>query len=227
MFAKHVIYSLLPAAFMAAVIIMYFSGVPWMQATIAPEINREFGLIENVQNGLLVATLLMSIVSARREMAPLRKAAFAGIAFWSAFLFLEEIDYGLHYWEFISGRPAELDVRNVHNEGFTQDFKTTAYILIGSIFVVLPLLRSKVRFKWLSDFIPSRWVILTVALVVITPEVAHFLDDVGFGAGGALHKNIGEFGETVIYYLLFVYVLEIRSAGRDNVAVERTGTAPA
>ena len=37
-------------------IIFYFQGAPWMQELAAPTYNREFGLVENAQNLMLLAT---------------------------------------------------------------------------------------------------------------------------------------------------------------------------
>ena len=225
MLVKHLTYWLLPGVFIAAVLFMYFSGIPALQAIIAPKFNREFGLLEHVQLLLLLAMLAMSSAAAWREYSRLRKVTFSLIALAAIFLILEETDYGLHYWELLTGQPVQLEVRNIHNQGRLNNIlKRILYYAMAVVFVVLPLVREKISVRWIRDFVPSRWFLSTAVLLVAVPQIAHFLGDQGIAANGALLGNLSEFAETLTYYVMLLYVVELY--GRDQI-IARPTMAPA
>ena len=226
MLVKHLTYWLLPGVFITAALFMYFSGIHALEAIIAPKVNREFGLLEHVQLLLLLAALAMSSAAAWRDESRLRKVAFSFIALSATFLILEETDYGLHYWEALSGQPAQVEVRNIHNQGrMNKILKRISYYLMAIVFVVLPLVREKIKVGWIRDFIPSRWILSTGVLLVTVPEIAHFLEGKGLAQDGGLRGNLSEFAETLTYYVVLLYVVKLY--GRQQRIIARPTIAPA
>ena len=77
-------------------------------------------------------------------------------------------------------------------------------------FVLAPLLLSSSRNPIMRLLVPSRWMIATVVLIVLLSVLAHYLDDAGHsmiaGKPGNLDKNISEFRELNMYYLLLLYL---------------------
>lgn len=100
---------------------------------LAPEWNREFGFVESLQNILLIGISVLFFIKAspseNKRMRRINK--LLGIAFLG--LFLEEIDYFLHYVEYFFGlEPFEISlngVRNFHNIGL-QNFQWINVIAI-------------------------------------------------------------------------------------------------
>ena len=84
-------------------VLMYFSGVHALQQIISPRIDgmyvnsqREFGLLENMQNVLLIAIVIIAGRAVFKPKPAWERAGFSGIALLSVFVLLEEMDYGLH-----------------------------------------------------------------------------------------------------------------------------------
>ena len=109
--------------FNALAIALYFSGNTALQQIIAPTLDtlrpsqwREFGLLEIVQTGVLIAIIWILFVTAiRRTHIAEKVVLFIGTAAF-IFLFLEEIDYGLHFYELLTGKHSSVVSRNWHNQ---------------------------------------------------------------------------------------------------------------
>jgi hypothetical protein len=83
---------------------------------------------------------------------------------------------------------------------------------------VAPLLVDRVRNPWVKYFIPDRFMIVTVAVMVLTRFTARGLEDldrhfieVAASEGrvrevGAMANNLSEFREFVTYYAFLVYL---------------------
>ena len=211
----------------AVLIGLYFSGLKWMQEIIAPTIEglqfsqwREFGLMENIQNLLMLLIIAVFIHALCNKSGVINKVFYGlGLAFF-IFLFLEEIDYGLHHLEYLTGEASGVENRNWHNqwndgvENATRLKKANDAVNI-LWFLLLPLLtfNQKIRTALARyPLIPNRWFILAVFVAVLGARVAHYLDDNGFavinGYHGNLHKTIAEFRETSIYYIYLLYALQ-------------------
>ena len=106
-FTKHFVYWILPLLIMLPCIYIYFFnpfGLSWL---IAPVINREFGVIENLQLALLAGIFLFAVKGFRRKKLKAEKYAYMLLGTAAVFCFLEEIDYGLHYYEYLAGITKE------------------------------------------------------------------------------------------------------------------------
>jgi hypothetical protein len=208
-----VIYWVLPGAFMLAFVALYFSGVRPLQELIAPRSNREFGFLETVQVVLLFGVGWAGASGFRIAATGFGRAIFAGITLCALVMILEEIDYGWHYYGLITGQPTNDRFYNIHNIGGTTDlFKLALNIWMVVFCVLLPLAKPRITLPWLRPFVPSRLILSTVALRFLISELAHFLHNSGWYPRGPLTGNISEFGECISYYLILLYVLELKTA---------------
>ncbi len=218
-FKKVLIYFAVPLGVTGVLIAMYFSGVDTLQQIVSPRMpgmnpnsGREFGLLENLQNVVLLAMFIVAIVGFRRKETGLEKAAMGFISFFTLFIFLEEIDYGITYYEYLNDVSwvDSAKTRNLHNIGENTDIaKRVVDIGTGVLFVIVPLAFAKSSNPLLRFLAPSRYSILTVAAMVIARTVAHELKDHGFGTGGTIQKNLSEFRELITHYVFMLYVIEI------------------
>ena len=125
----------------------------------------------------------------------------------ATFIFLEEIDYGLHWKEYLAGVPLEeqAKVRNWHNEGertsVMKDIMTAATVLV---FVIAPFALGKSRNKFIRYVLPARQYAAGFLGIVLISRLAHYLNDLDLGVPG-IKQNIGEFRELGMYYFYLVH----------------------
>lgn len=227
---KVTIYFFGPLALVLPMVLMYFSGIEILQLIISPRIeglypnsNRELGLLESTQNVVLLFIIGLIIRAwfihkPRWLMIPVF-IAFCG----ATFVFLEEIDYGLHYKEYFTGVTAEdaAEVRNWHNVGDrTSRSKQALDAAVIVWFLVVPLLFAGSSYKWVRTLVPDKYAVLTLIAMFIVRSLAHGLQDAGFEGSGTMDKNLSEFRELVTYYLGAVYLFDVserRMRGRPHL----------
>lgn len=216
-FNKHLLYWLFPSLVIAVLIAMYFSGSDALQQFVAPYPRREFGVLENIQNLVLIAIIVMSVMGFRRSVSGLQKVAYAGLAAFTLLLLLEEIDYGLHYWEAWHGKTwkERIRVRNLHNQGdLTDAIKRVVDIGLVLFFVILPWFVKEKSNRWLKYITPSRYFTIAAVAMYVLSKTAHALNDAGVADfEGAtrpmLSSNISEFRELFLYYVGMIHLWDI------------------
>lgn len=220
-FTKHFIYWILPVLVVLPCILIYFFDFNGLARYIAPAINREFGIIENLQLALLVGIFIFSIKGIRRKKGKIEKYAWSILAFAAALCFFEEIDYGLHYFEYAQGKTKEQvdyqivvqhQVRNFHNIGHMNSYiKFLVYACTIILFVILPLLPEKTmnKYKWVKFFAPSRYIIGTAIVMFFLNQTAQYLNTIFYSQNLALAGNTSEFEEIMIYYIFLLYTREM------------------
>jgi hypothetical protein len=208
---EHVDYWILPSLVTGLLIAAYFSGVPWLASIVSPPANRELGLLENLQNVVLIAVMVVACRGIARAPSFLPKLGFAFILLVSAFLILEEINYGQHYWNALHGiDQVELKkALSIHNVGDNSNrFKRAGDAVIVLFFVVLPLVgahRGPEKFRY---FVPPRPIITSVVAMLVLSQLAHVLNERA-DVQGSLGKSISEFRELFTYYIGLLYVSEL------------------
>ncbi len=157
----------------------YFSGIKSLQQIIAPTISflhfhswREFGLLEQLQNIYLISIFCLFFHSCITRQDKKEKIFFFVLASLFLFLFLEEIDYGLHIYEFITGQSSALENRNWHNQqNGKHDNVHFLKLLVDIItilwFVVLPLLADKIKIPIIKCLIPTRYFVASFILIFL------------------------------------------------------------
>ena len=218
-FKKHFFYWILPSIVTLSCTLIYFYNLFGLEDFIAPRLNREFGLIENIQLLLLILIFITAVKGVRTREHKIEKYGFMLIAILTAWIFLEEIDYGLHYYDHLTGKKEitkvvvfDKEVRNVHNNGPMQNlFKLTAYGVVIIFFVILPFLPAKYkeRYPLLNLLSPSKYMIAPAVCMLILNQIALYLYHKYNTPTSALTANVSEFEEIMIYYILLLYFREL------------------
>jgi hypothetical protein len=218
---KHIVYWILPSLVVTICMVIYFSNFLGLSFIIAPEINREYGVIENIQLLIILSMIVMSYRSYRIAKINLIKYVFIGFVLFSIFMFLEEIDYGAHLFDYFSGRSEQEalaesgsnKIRNIHNQwNLVHYMKNFVYISFILFLVVVPAILRKVKFsnQYLDWIIPSKYFIYTLISMALVNQLAFFLDKaIEHHNINSLYNNISEFEEVFIYYIMLLYLLEL------------------
>lgn len=216
---KLIAYGAIPIGTTLLMIDMQFSGIDLLRNIIAPSIDgiyansqRELGLLENLQNIVLLAMIIICVMGFRKKTFWLEKAGLGFIACCTLFLLLEEMDYGLHFYELIRGIKADeaIQDRNFHNVGDrTQTLKQLGDIGLILIFVIAPFALMKSRNRYIQYLLPDRYSVITLAGSLILSSLAHWLNDHGYAEEGVFKSNISEFREYQTYWLCMLYVREL------------------
>ena len=216
---KLFVYLIIPSVINLVFMTMYFSGIPFLQRILFPDLpqlfpnsGREFGLLENTQNIFLILTFVMLISAVKAKEDKWERFVMAAMAVVAMFLFLEEIDYGLPFYEYMAriGPDEAVEVRNFHNVGDRTDImKWIADAGLAMVFFVLPLIRLEKKPPILDYFLPDRWFVATVISMVVFSQTALMLRAIGLGEDGGINKNISEFREVTVYYIFMIYAFEL------------------
>ncbi|MEE8469361.1 MAG: hypothetical protein V3T22_12950 [Planctomycetota bacterium] len=206
------LYLVLPAVVGAALLAMFFSGVGWLQSLVVPVVNREYGLLENLQNLLLLALIVVGWRAARRTQRGLDRAGWRALAVFALFVLLEEIDFGLHYYESLAGVPGaeRATLRNFHNqEGVLRWMKLGVDSTLALFFVALPWAGRRIQHPTVRWSMPSRWLTATLSLSLLVSRVAHYGTDHGWPTNGTIESNVSEFRELFTYYIFLLYLFDL------------------
>jgi hypothetical protein len=211
----HLKYWILPVVVLTIFMAMYFSGLKWAQKIICPTADRELGIVENIQLLFILLITIVSVAGVFRKKTPIEKLLFAFLALFSLFVFLEETDYGFHFLKYFRGNgntffidlTGEIDIHDIGNNA--KIFKRSIYPLMGLLFIVGPLFADRIKNKYLIYFIPNKWFISTAIVSIFSYLVPRFLVDFNIFKDGGFGVNIGEFSEMMIYYIFFLYMVEL------------------
>lgn len=217
-FRKIFVFFLIPVIISLAIMAMHFSGIDRLMQIVVPDIPwmnsnsvRELGLLENIQNIYLLAMIAMAIYGIKIKPMKWERLLMAFLALAAVFVFLEEIDYGLHYYDYLMkiGSQQAVKARNIHNIGEVTDFlKFIMNAGMALLFVIAPLTLAKSSNSLIRYITPGRWFILTVLSMFLLSRLAHALNRAGFGSG-TLDNNISEFSEMTDYYIFMIYFYEL------------------
>ena len=210
--SRHYYYWIIPVILGTTLVAMYFSGISWMQTFVAPKVNREFGALENIQNLIILSILAVAFKGFLRKTLQAEKIIFAGVALAALFLFLEEIDYGLHYLEYFRGETIHTEIRNIHNINgtrFVEFLAPIVYSVLAVFFCILPLAARNSSRLWLRYLTPQAHSIGTIVAMVLVAQLAFLLDRMDLPSNLSLRENISEFGEGFLHYTFFLYFYEI------------------
>lgn len=214
-----IIFFVFPMSLSVILIGMYFSGVDALQQIVSPRQRadvtvamREFGLLENLQNFYLLAIVATCCCAIRRKVLKWERKVWVAVSVLAAFVFLEEIDYGLNFYDLLTKETVRdaSEVRNIHNIGnLNKKMKIGVDLVLVSVFMIAPFALSKSGSALIRYFLPNRWFALTVLGMALLSSLAHRLDDAVLVPNGSLENNITEFRELTIYYIWMLYIYEL------------------
>ncbi len=213
---KWSVYGVIPLCLSLALQLMYFSGNLVLQRLVCPKLPpmppdayREFGLLENLQSLFVLAMVVILLIGALRSVHRVQRLAFLALTVFSTFIFLEEIDYGTHFYAYaqledVAGwfEPARSDrfqallaqtdftatPFNIHNQGdLTDVIKGLAGAVMLLLFVLAPFLTGRIRNPWFHYVAPDRFAVITVVVMVLLRLITHQLGglDAQWAADGA------------------------------------------
>lgn len=209
---KNFYYWILPLVSVSILVLFNYSGISFLKTLVSPEINREFGILENLQ--LVVIALIFGItltaISKKRQFIENLGYAFLSLLFLLAFL--EEIDYGIHYYEYFfnSGVEDKTIVRNLHNQGENNYYlRQATYVVMVICFVVLPLTKNKIDIPFIQYFCADKLIVASFAVYLFVGQIARLLPKWGMEVNESLRGNHQEFEELTFYYIILLYLFEI------------------
>ncbi|MFO7973722.1 MAG: hypothetical protein R6V12_03725 [Candidatus Hydrogenedentota bacterium] len=201
---KVIIYLIVPIGVSLLLNIMYFSGNIVLQRIVVPNLPplplqdwREFGLLENLQHLLLLAIIMTAAYGTYRKRWKWERLGFALLSLGTLFVFLEEIDYGTVYHDYLTsdhdfewfmprsewspdllGELSQEESFSVHNQfKLTRIFKHVGDTLLVLIFGIVPLVAWRVDNRWLTYLAPDRFAVLTLIAIFVLRNITHALGD--------------------------------------------------
>ena len=199
---------------------MYFAGKPWMQDFVAHSYNREFGLLENLENLLLLLIIIISFVLWRKSVDFISRAIYLLCLIATVFMLLEEIDYGYHFWNYYHGIRPQDDpiIHNIHNQGKNtiKMLMWACYTIILLFIIIMPHVKKDRLPEWIVNFIPSIKLHFTVLAIPLISRMPHILNNMNFETNQSLYHNLSEFEELAIYYIFFLFFFEMKSRLQDQ-----------
>ncbi len=168
--------------------------------------NRELGLLESAQHLLLLCSLFILISAYPASRHNLHRVGFVAGILLIAFVFLEEIDYGSHYWDWLTdAKYFAGDVGFHNNSGLSSEMKKISDVLMLIWFLLLPMFAPYSKSVWIRFLAAPRLIIVTLIVGVVLSKIAHTLDHNGYAIRDSLSRNISEFREFFTYYIWFLY----------------------
>ncbi|MGI9542337.1 MAG: hypothetical protein ACR2MX_03705 [Cyclobacteriaceae bacterium] len=213
---EHFWYWVFPISLLGLLMFFFFSKIPLLVELVNPKMNREWGLLENIQLVIIAVMIGLSIYALRRKKHVLQKWGFGLIAVFAVFILLEEIDYAAHFREYLTGsKESYLDelvgTKNIHNyaPNTAKIFKRSVYVLMLIIFIVAPLFKTTSKSNIISYLIPEPKIVITAVLTILVEIIARLLVPLTDLKLVDLTMDIGEFSEIMVYYLFLIYLIQL------------------
>ena len=211
---EHTYYWIIPTVLLSILMVFYFSGIPALVEFVCPKENWEWGILENIQLGIIAFMFILSVYAFFNKKVRIQKLGFGFIVFFAIFVFLEEIDYGAHFAQLIGGEEEiilkEYIPHNIHNLGNNAKlFKRSVYLIMLLIFVIAPFLKSKIENPYIRYLIPKPRIVIVALLAIVVDLVPRLIVTLGILKDGGLGVNIGEFSEIMVYYIFLIYLIQL------------------
>jgi len=201
------LYGVVPFVLIGSMVAMYYSDTTALRRLVSPEmesvhpdLQSEYGLLENSQNLALAGIVAVALIGLRRKRRGWERAALVVLAFGAGWLLLEEIDYGMQYVN--QGEP-----RNLHQLGYTETvLENAARFGLLTFFGAFAIVFAHSRKPLLRYLAPDRFSVLTILLITAFQEIVWRLreNDVGSLLGSEI-----EFSELGVYYLILIYSIDM------------------
>jgi len=192
------LYGVVPFIGIASLAVFYFSDVPLLRSIVSPARGKEFGLLESLQNALLLSIAVIAALGVRRVREGAVKTMLALLFVGTIFLLLEETDYGAHYL----GTGAS----NLHSLGYIETvLESAAQFGMLIFFGAFAILFADSRRPLLRALAPDRFCVITILVISALQEIIWRMPTVS----GTLTGHEIEFTELGMYYLVQIYVIDV------------------
>lgn len=216
------LYGAVPLVLVGGMAVAYYHGPDALRRLVSPEhlavhpdSQREFGLLESLQNAALLALAVVAAIGVRRKRVLLPRVVLWGLLLAGAFVLLEETDYGMHYAELFRGEPVTDEQPGWHNlhrvtymDGVLHNVaKFGMLTFFGGFAIVFAGSRNAT----LRHLAPDRMSVLTILLVTGVQEWVWHLAETTPVTHGSLSGNGREieFTELGMYGLALVYAVDL------------------
>jgi len=212
---QHFYYWVGPTIVIGTFMYFYFSEIPVLEEFVAPQANREWGVLENLQLVVIIGIASITAYAFFYLQNSIQKVGAALICLFSLFVFFEEIDYGAHFMQLEYGTRESLiykytGVTNLHNLGDNAAlWKRPVYPLMALLFVIGPFLEPLVKNKYLKFLIPKAPIMIIALLALVTDLAPRIIIGFNIRENKGLGNNTGEFSELVIYYVFLLYLIQL------------------
>ncbi len=163
--------------FSLGIALFIYSGlvyvVPGAMDLMAPEWNREYGLLETVQHVLLVGMALFLLWNLRYRKSSLQRKIQIAVSVFLVFVFMEEVDYFLQYLDLVNEKSVNeseiLGVRNLHNHN--DFFRAIKFLIqtalyLSTFIVALSFSVPGKRSLYTFGFSRTASIIVVIAIVI-------------------------------------------------------------
>ncbi len=212
-------YWIFPCLLLLILLTFYFSSVPFLVELVAPESNREYGILENFQLIIILGIVFLSFCAVSKKHNMVQRIGFGILGVVAIFIFLEEMDYGDHFIRYFSeGKQRSIflttfDKNSIHNQDkmTLKYMRRTPYVIIFFLFTLAPFINKKYIHPLLAYLIPMPRMALMVVLFIVAYFAPRVLVDFNIFEVGNLGvgDSIGEFTELIVYYIFLIYVFHI------------------
>jgi len=215
------LYGAIPFSVLGALVAMYYSDVALLRRVVSPDFSwipldsrREFGVLESLQNLLLIGLVVVAVAGLRRKRLLWERLGLWMLLFGSVFMLLEETDYGLQYALLFPSDAATHEgiagYFNIHRIGYTQTvLQHVAWFGMLTFFGAFAIAFAKSGSPLLRYIAPDRFSVLTILVVTALQELIWRLGDLVPVSHGSLSGREIEFTELGIYYLILLYAVDV------------------
>ncbi|MHC4340729.1 MAG: hypothetical protein ACYSX0_11030 [Planctomycetota bacterium] len=215
------LYGAIPFAVLGAMVAMYYSDSALLRRVVSPDFSwipldsrREFGVLESLQNLLLLGLVVVAVAGLRRKRLIWERLGLWMLLIGSAFMLLEEIDYGLQYaLLFPSEEVTHEGVAgyfNIHRIGYTQTvLEHVAWFGMLTFFGAFAIAFARSRSPLMRYVAPDRFSVLTILVVTALQELVWGLAAIVPVSHGSLSGREIEYTELGIYYLILLYAVDV------------------
>jgi hypothetical protein len=199
--------------FMLFLYVMVFFAPTSCMNFFAPIENRELSFLEIAQVLLLLLTVRLAWIQLKKNIGKNIQISLLWLILMVVLLVvvLEETDYGLHYYDFLSGNASYYSningtFRNVHNQGNNNTLIKTIILIAQIIFFgVFPLFnRSFGKKVFNKKYAIYFWVITFATLLLYTFYKNYFTTDIVNAL--KISQLFAETRELGYYLLLLVFI---------------------
>lgn len=192
------LYGVIPFLGIGTIAVFYFSDAAFLRSLVSPARGKEFGLLESLQNALLLGTVIVSALGVRRVRLGAIKILLAVLCAGSLFVLLEETDYGAHY--------LGTQTSNLHSLGYLETvLESAAKFGMMIFFGAFAILFAESRRPLLRAIAPDRFSVVTILVISALQEVIWRMPTVP----GTLTGHEIEFTELGMYYLVLIYAVDL------------------
>lgn len=218
---RWLLYGAVPLALIGALIVFYYSGVPVLRGIVSPDtgsipldLRSEFGVLETLENVVLLAIAVVAALGLRRKRFFWERVALLAVFVGAVAMLLEETDYGMQYVHALRGVYPDAPATNLHRFGEAQRFlhdvgRFGALIFFGGFAILFARSRNPV----LRYLAPDRMSIVTILVVTALYEIVVLRLAAGrpldYGSLSGQGEREIEFAELGMYYLVLLYVVDM------------------